>query len=473
MKRLSHGLRCALAAAPLVLAAPALGQSPAPRAVSLREALELASRHSPDLKAVRAQAEQVEAKAGLVYAAVLPEVNLTGSYVYTTAEAKFDVGQMIAGIIPAVGPVYGLPNPPNPAVLDQILANSPSQTIVARNSGYGTLQLTQTLFTPQLLLLPSANHARDAARAGTGEAQEQVLLGTARLFLGIEGLAELEKAAREAESVALRRETEARSQLAVGMATELALLRAQADTAQARATLATLEGQRQSLLALLESITGEPVQPADGATHVEFRPAPEADEPWNQVPVLRAQSSGLLAQEVVNGYDSLAWLPSLVAQGKVNFNTNKGFVGTNWTFDGIVAAQWTLFDRGVRSVTQRENLARTGQLRAQLEAARARARSTWLGARAQLATAQVALGQAESFALLAARGQRAAESAWKAGVGTSLEVSDLDSKRFLAASAAAQARAQLEIRKVELAAAEGRLAFTLGIPEPEEGKDRK
>ena len=460
--------RAAVLAAAL-WAVSAFAQAPARRAVSLREALELAARNSPDMKAVRAQAEQVDAKAGLVYAAVLPEVNLVGSYVYTTAEAKFDVGQMISGILPAVGPVYGLPNPPNQAVLDQILASAPSQTIVARNSGYGTLQLTQTLFTPQLLLLPSAGHARDAAKAGTAEAQEQVLLGTARLFLGIEGLAALERAAREAEGVALRREAEAKSQLAVGMATELALLRAQADTAQARATLATLEGQRQSLVALLESLVGEPVHPAEGATRVDFAPSPAEDEPWNQVPVLRAQHAGILAQEVVNGYDSLAWLPSLVAQGKVNYNSNKGFVGTHWTFDGIVAAQWTLFDRGVRAVTQRENLARTAQLRAQLESARARARANWFGARAQLATAEVALGQAESFAVLAARGQKAAESAWKAGVGTALEVSDLDSKRFLAASAAAQARAQLEIRKVELAAAEGRLAATLGIPDGDGG----
>ncbi|MBM4378284.1 MAG: TolC family protein, partial [Deltaproteobacteria bacterium] len=92
----------ALAATPLMWGGSALAQAPARRAVSFQESLQLAARHSPDLKAVRAQAEQVDAKAGLVYAAVLPEVNLTGSYVYTTAEAKFDVGQMISGILPAV-----------------------------------------------------------------------------------------------------------------------------------------------------------------------------------------------------------------------------------------------------------------------------------------------------------------------------------------------------------------------------------
>ena len=42
-------------------------------------------------------------------------------------------------------------------------------------------------------------------------------------------------------------------------------------------------------------------------------------------------------------------------------------------------------------------------------------------------------------------------------MATSLDLSDADQKRFAAASAAAQARAGLEVRKAEVAAAEGRL----------------
>jgi len=38
-----------------------------------------------------------------------------------------------------------------------------------------------------------------------------------------------------------------------------------------------------------------------------------------------------------------------------------------------------------------------------------------------------------------------------------LDVSDADQRKFAAQSAAAQARAQLEVRKAELAASEGRL----------------
>jgi outer membrane protein len=53
-------------------------------------------------------------------------------------------------------------------------------------------------------------------------------------------------------------------------------------------------------------------------------------------------------------------------------------------------------------------------------------------------------------------------------MSTSLEMSDADTRRFLAASAAAQARATLEIRRVELAGAAGRIAAS--IEEAEQSK---
>src|SRR5690606_26744051 len=105
--------------------------------------------------------------------------------------------------------------------------------------------------------------------------------------------------------------------------------------------------------------------------------------------------------ETFNKYDRVAWLPTLVAQAKGNYNSNRGFVGTNWIFDAVVAAQWTIFDRGQRLSVQRENDARTVEGRAKYEAARAKARATWLGARTNLEAAQVALQHAEAQAELA------------------------------------------------------------------------
>src|SRR5205085_8642750 len=121
---------------------------------------------------------------------------------------------------------------------------APITTIVAPNSRYGTLQLTQPLFTPQGLFLKApAEAGTEAANRGADEAQEQVLLNVARTFLNVKGLEGVLAAARDAEHVALRREADARVQINAGTAVEIALLRAQTETAQARAEIANYEGQ--------------------------------------------------------------------------------------------------------------------------------------------------------------------------------------------------------------------------------------
>src|SRR5205085_105710 len=89
----------------------------------------------------------------------------------------------------------------------------------------------------------AARQGPEAAQRGADEAREQVLLGVARTYLGLQGLEGLLDAAREAEKVALRREQDARAQISAGTAVEIALLRAQTETAQARAQIAALEGQ--------------------------------------------------------------------------------------------------------------------------------------------------------------------------------------------------------------------------------------
>jgi len=481
----------------LVVASVALAEPPLPKApplptadleaayvatrkpVSLAEALKLADEKSSDLAAARAAAAQVAAKARLVFSSVLPEITGSVSYVHTTAEQKFDPGAFLTafeGVIDAsirgAGPAYGFPMAANDQVVagvkqnfrDAAAGGLQPTTIVAANSLYGNLIVTQTLFAPQMFLLPAADQSNQAAKYGSLEAREQVMLGVARLYLGIEGLSTIEDAAKDAELVALKRERDATAQQQMGVATDIAVLRAQSETAQARGVLATLQGQKVALLAMLEALVGEPVRPLDGQpTSFDVTAAEEAAQPWNNTYAVKANEFGVKAAETFNTFDRLAWLPSLVAQARGSYNSNKGFAGTNFIFDGVVAAQWTLYDRGQRYVTMHENDQKTVEARAKYESARLKARATWVGAKTGLASAQVALSQAEAQANLAARAQKQIDSAYQAGFSTSLEVSDIDSKRFFAASAAAQARVQVEVKKVELAAAEGRLTSLFGL----------
>ncbi|WP_410959332.1 hypothetical protein, partial [Salmonella sp. SAL4433] len=81
-----------------------------------------------------------------------------------------------------------------------------------------------------------------------------------------------------------------------------------------------------ALLAMLEALCGEPVRPIDGEpTHFEITPSDEASSPWDSIYMVKAQLSGLEAAETFNRFDRLAWMPSIVAQAKGSYNSNKGF----------------------------------------------------------------------------------------------------------------------------------------------------
>jgi outer membrane protein TolC len=218
------------------------------------------------------------------------------------------------------------------------------------------------------------------------------------------------------------------------------------------------------LLALLEATVGEPVRPIEGgATRLDVTPREERDTPWSRTYLIRSYEQALASQERFTFFDRVSWLPALVGQAKGSYNSNKAFAGTNWIFDGIISLQWTVFDQGQRSAEQKQHEAKTIEVRARLEGSRAKAQAGWIGARANLAAAEAALAQSEAQAALAARAQHAVETSAQAGFSTSLEVSTADAQRFMADSAVANARSQLEVRKVELAAAEGRLAELLGV----------
>ena len=419
------------------------------RPISLREALALAGKQGPDIALARAQAKVAESGIDKYWSAWKPDITASGTFDHSSAPAAFDIGKFVG----LIGGVYGL-TPKNTDIIPGPI------TIVGANSIYGQLQISQPLLTPQGLFLKApAEAGAEAAARGSDEAREQILLGVARAYLGLQGLLGLLNAARDAEKVALRREADARVQISAGTAVEIALLRAQTETAGARAQIAGLVGQRESLLALLEGLVGEPVsaQPSSTGDNVLGGAADESQSPWEQTFSVQSAAAQVKAQHGLVRYDEFQWLPSVAAVAKGNYNSNAGFTGTNTTYDLILNVSVPLYDRGQRYTARREDEAKLAQAQAQLAATRARARSAWAGARANLVSAQAVLEQAEAQAALARRAQEQIDVAAKAGVATSLDLSDGDNKRFAAESSAVQARATLEVRRAEVAAAEGRL----------------
>ncbi len=431
----------------------AAAAEPQRRPVPLREALQLAAKQGPDVAAARAQAAITRVGVERAYTAWKPDIAATGTFDHTSAPQRFD----LAPFVRLVGAAYPSLNGqmPNLSIVP------PPIDIVSTNSRYGTLQLSQPLLTPQGLFLPGiASSFAEAADRGADEAREQVLLNVARTYLSLQGVDGLLAAARDAEKVAVRREEDAKAQISAGTAVEISLLRAQSDTAAARAQIANLTGQRESLLPLLEALVGDPVAPlpaGQGGDAGLGQPADEGTQPWERTFTVRSAIAQAAGADKSVDYDSFLWLPTVAGVAKGNYNSNSGFAGTNTSYDLIVNVSVPLYDRGVRYAQKHEDQARLQQAMANLASTRARAKAGWQGARANLVASQAVLEQAEAQSRVAKRAQEQVDVSARAGVATSLDLQVADQTLFQAKSAAAQARANVDIRRAEVAAAEGRL----------------
>lgn len=446
----------AIVAALLCTQAPAPSTTAGLKAVTLAEAMQLAAKNNTDYQAALAQVEIAKAQQFRGYGVVMPDLSLGGQYVRTTAPAQLDFG----GIIQLVGGVYQLA-PANPQLIPGPV------DIVAVNSLYGTAQATQVLFAPQFFLLSALKPGTQAALLGAMEAREQVLLGVARVYLGLQGLQQIEKAAQDAEAVALKHEKDVSAQVSLGTNVEVALFRAKTDTAQARTTIAQLQGTKAGLLAMLASLTGEAIEPIADGPSLDFAAEPPSAqaEPWANTYLVRTDEQLNKVYDSLVFGDRLLWLPTLAAFFKGSYNSNSGFTGKNWMADFGVSLTFPLFDRGQRYAQLWEDEGKLHMQQAKLRGDRLKAEATWQTAKANLTAAEAALAQAQSQAELAAKAQKMTDGAFQVGLATALELSDIDNKAFFAKSQAAQSKAALEVRKVEMVAAEGRLAKMLGLSE--------
>jgi len=416
---------------PAGMAPPPRVQAGPRRKISLKEAMQLTVKQGPDVAAARALAEITRANIRKAWTNWQPNVVATGQFDRTSAPSIIS------------GASLGLPS-------DVVL--------VGRHSWYGTFQITQPLFTPQGLFQPGiANSATEAADFTAEQTREQIVLSVAQAYLVLQGLEGQIEAAREAEKVALRREQDARARIAAGTDVEIALLRAQSETASARSQLASLQGQKDATLPQLEALVGEPIEPQSARVE-NFGPVgEESADPWeNTYSVKSAIASTVSAQKTVR-LDQFLWLPSANGGFRENYTSNGGFAEKNWTNDWIVNLSLPIYDQGVRYAQLAQDRARLTQAQALLASTRAQARSTWIGARANFAAQQAVLEQSVAAEQLAIRTQKQVEASYRAGVSTSLDLSVADQQKFAAQSTTAVSRAQLEIQRAALAAAEGKL----------------
>jgi outer membrane protein TolC len=402
------------------------------RKVTLREALQIAGKQSPDVAIARAQAAIAHAQVDKAWTAWQPDISASGTFDHTNAIAII---------------------PPSPLSAQPL-------TITAQNNWYGNAQVVQPLFTAQGVFGPGAAKAgAESADRGADQAREQVLLQVSRAYLGLQGLAGILQAARDLEKVALRREDDAKARIAAGTDVELALLRAQTDTATARVNIANTLGQMQSFLPLLIALVGEPIvpEPVGPGPQLAVAPGDVSEEPWENAYSVKSARLQITSVERLVRLDQFNWLPQVAGVAKESYTSNEGFVGKNWTYDLMINASLPIYDRGQRIAQLHEDEAKLAQAQATLASTRAKAKADWVSSKANLVAAQAVLDQSIAQEEFAARAQVQVDVSARAGVATSLDLSDADQRKFAAQSNVAQARAALEIRKAEIAASAGQL----------------
>ena len=421
-------------------AADAAGAASAPASASkastkltLDEAMDLAARTSPDLAAAAEKITQAQDDVRSAWAFFLPQVTAQGSYLWYDRDIKLAI--------------------PGGPVLDLYLQKSPTHA--------GQIVGTLPLFNPQgFPTLAAARHGEKATEAAVAQGRQELLLGVAQAYWANVVTADLVKASDEAVANAKELSRVAGEQVKAQVTTNLALYRARAAEEQAQQFAISARGAQAQAAAALRRLTG-----VEGPIEVEkpaALPPPsvlDEDTLWAQAktkrPDLRAANEALLARGSLANASYTRYLPFVAAQAERHYTSNEGLTGFNYGGSYGFVASWTLFDGNLREQAMAKARSQRREAQAQLVSGERKARQELSGAITDLQTALATRDAAKEGAEFARQAQALAQSQYRAGTATNLEVTNANATLLQAEASLAQAEAQAAVAQLALKAALG------------------
>ena len=425
--------------------APGEAVAQTPRHLTLAEAQDAALRNNPDLALAAEQSTLAATDVKRAWAYFLPRVELGGTWTWYDEETKFKFA-LPANLAAAVGP---LP--------DIVVQASPTLQWQA--------QLTVPLVNLQgLAALKATKKVVEASDAVVEGAKHELLLGVAVAYHTLGALEEGRRAAETGLSNAKETLRVAQAQFQAQMSTELAVVRAQADLAQAEQFQIQIRSGRETAQAALRRLTGLTAQ--EGEIEVDAIPepkgAPAGDEAsWlaeaeKQRPDLRGVEATIAAAEEMDQGFWAKYTPTIAGQATYWNTDNSGMTGKSSGENWGLVAQWTLYDGGLREADVATNESHLRSARSLRERLRATTRQEIGEAAAQQRQAAAQLTAAGKMSDLATRGQKLAQVAFQAGTVTGLEVSQANSQQMMAAAGLAQAKVAAVLASLKLERALGR-----------------
>jgi outer membrane protein TolC len=416
-------------------AAPA-AQPPPAGAITLDEALRLASERNLDLKAAEARLRQADELSWKAWSGYLPQLTVSGTYTRNQYEAvlPFPVYSQVRTRVGAPGdpgnPVdpprfLPLPGDPSPYFLATVTQDV---TLQAQDQLGAQADLNQALVAPQVwFLIRNASRGERIAALGVEGARREVLFGVAQAYYGVSALKRALDVSGRLFEIAGRQDKDARVRFQAGTIAKVGLLRAQIDRTRAEQDLRrahnSYESARIALATLLDRPVDfdvvdppEPALPGDmaGLEEAALRERPDVRSARLQVDVAHGGRNAAIAR----------YLPNLGAFGRYQIANTGGFTGEKDAWAVGLGVQWRILDGGLRESDIREGNARIAEAEAALSSAVAKARQEVKQALLDLESARANAAKAKEQRDLAAENQRLVDVSYRAGAATAVEQAD-------------------------------------------------
>ncbi len=418
---------------------------PAPRTLTLDEALRELDAQNLTLVQARSRADQARAVVREARAPVLPTLTATGSYARNSDQARVNIADVVRALAPGA-PTQGLP---------------PPLVIQPLEAWTGAATVRVPILSPSAWFdLSAAGRAADAAAASEDAARLQIRAAfTQSAWLAAMG-EEVVTASERALETARDQERSSRRAVAAGTAAPLSILQAQTETTRRQGDLVRARSDAEKAELALGVFLGraEPVRVALPAVPAAAAADPDAlaAEAQSRRPELRALEAQLQAADRQLASARWRYAPQVSASGSAFASDVPYPTGRKDGWRVSVDLTWPLYDGGYR-------YGRADEARAALAGAEAARGQQQLEVTQQVKDAVRDVAVARERLALAVRQQAfAAEAAasarrgFVAGVAGSIDVLDANDRLYQAEVGLAGTRAQLGVALVALDRAVGR-----------------
>jgi outer membrane protein len=422
--------------------AAVLGLLAAAHVLTLDEALQTARQQQPQLRQARANTLAADARAGQAFSGLLPQLNATGTYLKTTANAIQNPGSANIQGQGGRGPTWDL-----------------------FNSFSDNISLSQLIF--DFGAQPNRWRAAKALAEGQAATERAIALtvdfNLRSAYFAARAFKALVQVAKENLDNLLKHLAQTQGMVEAGTRAEIDLIQSRADTANARVLLITAENNYQTSKLTLNNAMGV-LGPTDyDIAEGQFSPVAEEDASLDALleEAYKARPEVQALEDQVR-FDQLT-IRSIQAQYGPSLNATLGFRQggpaldrLGWNAAAGLSLSWNIFAGGLTRSQQSEAEANAMSTLAQLDLLRQTVRTDVDGARLALRAAKETVTAAQEALVNARERLRLAEERYQVGVGSAIELGDAQVALTQTAAQSVQAQDQLSTARAQLLRAVGR-----------------